>query len=261
MNQTRRRSKVALGEYIFSRLREIGIQSIFGVPRDFNLNLLDHIYKVKGLKLIEIYNELNAAYAADGYTRTHSLPGVLITTYGVGELSASNGIGGAFAEQIPIISIMGMTSLKMQQQRTMIHYTLDDDWDHESFIPISSPIRTAFAVLKNHETIDAEVDRVILAALTSRRPVYLYVPVEVADYLIDASRLESNLEWSIENCARGSDEDAVVDTIIDKLKKSKNPGILVDGLSQRHGALKETRNFIDTLNIPVGAFIHYCRHS
>ena len=40
-------------------------------------------------------NELNASYAADGYARVHDGKlGVLTTTFGVGELSAMNGIAG-----------------------------------------------------------------------------------------------------------------------------------------------------------------------
>ena len=40
-------------------------------------------------------NELNAAYAADGYARVKERSlGVIITTFGVGELSAMNGIAG-----------------------------------------------------------------------------------------------------------------------------------------------------------------------
>jgi hypothetical protein len=35
---------------------------------------------------------------------------LVVTTYGVGELSAINGIAGAFAEQLPIIHIVGNTA-------------------------------------------------------------------------------------------------------------------------------------------------------
>jgi TPP-dependent 2-oxoacid decarboxylase len=35
----------------------------------------------------------------------------VVTTYGVGELSAINGIAGAFAEQLPVIHIVGNTSM------------------------------------------------------------------------------------------------------------------------------------------------------
>src|SRR5271155_671967 len=35
-------SEVPLGQYIFERIRNLGIEHIFGVSRDFNLNPLDH---------------------------------------------------------------------------------------------------------------------------------------------------------------------------------------------------------------------------
>jgi TPP-dependent 2-oxoacid decarboxylase len=35
---------------------------------------------------------------------------VVVTTYGVGELSAINGIAGAFAESLPVIHIVGNTA-------------------------------------------------------------------------------------------------------------------------------------------------------
>lgn len=70
--------------------------------------LLDEIYKVPGLNWIGCCNELNGAYAADGYTRIKNSPGVLITTYAVGELSAMNGVAGAYAEHAGMIHIVGM---------------------------------------------------------------------------------------------------------------------------------------------------------
>lgn len=68
--------------------------------------------KPHDIKLINTCNELNAAYAADGYARikgsihlcsnlTHLGAGCLITTYGVGELSAINGVAGSYAERVP----------------------------------------------------------------------------------------------------------------------------------------------------------------
>ena len=61
--------KIPFGEYILRRLISIGTKSVFGVPGDYNLNLLEYFYK-DGLKddirWIGCGNELNAAYATDG---------------------------------------------------------------------------------------------------------------------------------------------------------------------------------------------------
>ena len=44
--------------------------------------------------------EQGAGYAADSYARLRGL-GALVTTFGVGELSALNAIAGAYAESVP----------------------------------------------------------------------------------------------------------------------------------------------------------------
>ena len=85
---------IPLGLYLWTRIKQVGVNRIFGVPGDFNLTLLDHIYDVEGLEWVGNTNELNAAYAADGYARTMHGAGCLVTTHGVGELSALNGIAG-----------------------------------------------------------------------------------------------------------------------------------------------------------------------
>jgi pyruvate decarboxylase len=72
------------------------------------VSLLDELFKLPELKWLGLCNELNAAYAADGYARIKGLPGVLVTTYAVGELSAMNGVAGAYAEHAGMIHIVGM---------------------------------------------------------------------------------------------------------------------------------------------------------
>jgi pyruvate decarboxylase len=74
------------------------------------VTLLDELFEINDLTWQGMCNELNAAYAADGYARIRGLPGVLVTTYAVGELSALNGIAGAYAEHAGLIHIVGTPS-------------------------------------------------------------------------------------------------------------------------------------------------------
>jgi indolepyruvate decarboxylase len=78
-------------EHVLSRLRDIGITDVFGVPGDFAFAINDAICNHPGVRWVGCCNELNAAYAADGYARIKGVA-ALCTTYGVGELSAINGV-------------------------------------------------------------------------------------------------------------------------------------------------------------------------
>jgi pyruvate decarboxylase len=71
------------------------VKHIFGVPGDFNLGFLDCVEDHPKIEWAGNCNELNASYAADGYARVKDgSPGVVLTTFGVGELSCVNGIAG-----------------------------------------------------------------------------------------------------------------------------------------------------------------------
>lgn len=85
-----------------------GLLDPYMIILTFLVTLLDELFKVQSLNWLGVCNELNGAYAADGYTRIKGIPGVLVTTYAVGELSAMNGVAGAYAEHAGMIHIVGM---------------------------------------------------------------------------------------------------------------------------------------------------------
>ena len=101
--------RMKIGDFLLRRLKEAGVRDLFGVPGDYNLELLQLLLDTGGLKWIGTCSELNASYAADGYARLNGLGAVLVTN-GVGALSAINGVGGSYSEHIPVICIAGSTA-------------------------------------------------------------------------------------------------------------------------------------------------------
>ena len=247
-SQTR---QIPIGAYIFHRLHQIGVSHVFGCPGDFNLNLLDHLYTVPTMKWIGTCNELNGAYAADGYARVRGIPGVLITTYGVGELSAINGIAGAYSEHIPIIHIVGTTSRLARQDRIMIHHTLDENWDHDTFQTMSEPVRSGHAFLLEDANFTKDIDNVIETCVKTRRPVYLYVPMDVPDILVDSEPLQNPLHLEITNDDRGHEEDEFIDEAVRMLTAAEQPVALVDMLAHTYGLVDETTQFLSLTGLQV----------
>lgn len=50
--------KMTIGHFLFRRLREIGVSHIFGVPGDFNLQLLEQLSEIDGIDFVGTCNEL-----------------------------------------------------------------------------------------------------------------------------------------------------------------------------------------------------------
>ena len=64
--------------YVVQRLSELGIDRVFGVPGDYAFPIDDAIEACPSLTWIGCSNELNAAYAADGYARRNGV--AMLTT-------------------------------------------------------------------------------------------------------------------------------------------------------------------------------------
>ena len=79
-----------IGHFLNQRLTALGIQHVFGVPGDFNLSYLEQIEEHDALEFVGNCNELNAAYAADGYARVHGFS-ALVTTALKSPLSSNLG--------------------------------------------------------------------------------------------------------------------------------------------------------------------------
>src|SRR6201993_2434330 len=125
-------------EHVLSRLRETGINCVFGVAGHFAFPIDDAVTANRQMRWIGSCNELNAAYAADGYARIKGFAAVC-TTYGVGELSAINGIAGAYAEHLPVFHLVGSPTMGVQAGRAVLHHTLGNG-EYNLFQRMSEPV-------------------------------------------------------------------------------------------------------------------------
>lgn len=241
--------KISLGRYMWERLHQVGVDTIFGVPGDFNLQFLDSIYHTAGLKFVTNQNELNAAYAADGYARVKGAPGCFVTTHGVGELSALNGVAGAMSEHVKMVHIVGQTTRAMQNNHMMIHHSIGPKPDHQIYTKCSEPVRFAAAELWDIDTAPSEIDRVIRECFVKSGPVYIFLPLDLSAEEVDASLLDTQID--ISPLVNQEAQDAAVKAITSAISAAKHPSLLFDGLVQRFDAVTEARALVDTLSVPV----------
>ncbi|AMD18659.1 HBL243Cp [Eremothecium sinecaudum] len=241
-------SEITLGRYLFERLKQVEVQTIFGLPGDFNLSLLDKIYEVPGMRWAGNANELNAAYAADGYARLKGMS-CIITTFGVGELSALNGIAGSYAEHVGVLHVVGVPSISSQAKQLLLHHTLGNG-DFTVFHRMSANISETTAVLTDITSAPSEIDRCIRTCYITQRPVYLGLPANLVDLMVPASLLSTPIDLSLKpNDAEAEAE--VVESVLQMIANAKNPVILSDACASRHDVKAETKKLIDATQFPA----------
>ncbi|CAI4921706.1 BEM_collapsed_G0021660.mRNA.1.CDS.1 [Saccharomyces cerevisiae] len=211
-------SEITLGKYLFERLKQVNVNTIFGLPGDFNLSLLDKIYEVDGLRWAGNANELNAAYAADGYARIKGLS-VLVTTFGVGELSALNGIAGSYAEHVGVLHVVGVPSISAQAKQLLLHHTLGNG-DFTVFHRMSANISETTSMITDIATAPSEIDRLIRTTFITQRPSYLGLPANLVDLKVPGSLLEKPIDLSLKPNDPEAEKE-VIDTVLELIQNSK----------------------------------------
>jgi len=232
-------------EYLVGRLEELGIKDFFGLPGDYNFNIVYAIQNNPGTNWIGCVNELNAGYAADGYARENGY-GAIVTTYGVGELSAINAIAGSYAENIPVISIVGAPSTKHIENKTLIHHQFNDI-NPQAFIEAFKSVTETCAFLSK-DNAKLEIDRVLRIFVKEKKPVYICIPEDIA--LLDISEREVDYGWISDMKTLQT----VANLIKEKLQKSEHPVILADVLTKRFNAVSKLREFAEKSGIPATNF-------
>lgn len=239
---------ITVGQYVFERLKQLQVNTVFGLPGDFNLCLLDYLYKVDGMRWAGDTNELNASYAADGYARVKGI-GALITTFGVGELSALNGIAGSYAEHVGVVHIVGVASTASQSKQLLLHHTLGNG-DFNVFHRMSSYISKTTAWINDPQSAASEIDRCIREAYISQKPVYIGLPTNLVEEPVPTALLDTPIDLTVQP-NNPSAEQEVLDTVLELIKSAKSPVIIVDSCASRHNVKDETHTLIATTQFPT----------
>ena len=236
---------MTIGDFLLRRLEEAGVGHLFGVPGDFNLELLQQLEDTGTLTWVGTCNELNASYAADGYARLNGLAAFTVTN-AVGALGAINGVAGSFAEHVPVICIAGSIPLRSIERGLSMHNTMGDGtWDR--FLGAFAQVTAAQARLTPSNAV-TEIDRLIRTAWHDKLPVYLELPSDIAylDIQVPAEPLVLEEPPSdperLRSCA---------DAIAGRLSQARSPAILVDLDADRFGVAAEVMALAEKMQLPV----------
>src|SRR6201984_2768192 len=233
---------VNVADYIVERLAAEGIEHCFGVAGDYVFPICDAVDSSAEVKWIGCSNEWNASYAADGYARIRSAA-MLATTYGVGELSAINGVMGAKAERSLVFHVVGMPSYQHQRFPKIAPHTLGDGI-FGNFVNLSAGAACCHAVI-NPDNCVVEMERVIAEARRNNQPAYIAVPSDYA--------LSPVVSADVKPIAARSNEAALqkaMAIIAERVNKAKSVVAFPAFTVSRLGLQKQAQKAIEALGCP-----------
>eukprot|EP00124_Ichthyophonus_hoferi_P000926 Ihof_evm11s40 gene=Ihof_evmTU11s40 len=217
-----------VGTYLARRMIDIGVKDYFVVPGDFNLILLDEILRFpEDLRLVSCCNELNAAYAADGYARANGCA-VIMVTYTVGSLSAINAIAGAYSADLPVVIIAGGPNNLDYGSDRIVHHTTGEANRTQEIRCMETVTCKALEVLHPWNA-PSQIDLAFATAMKEKKPVFLSMACNIV-----RAPVPMPIPFALEGIRKSNPASlkAAIASVVAQWDKAVNP-VLITGVKTK----------------------------
>ena len=238
-----------LTEYLFHRLRELGVGHTFGIPGDFVLPVYA-VQEAVGMPTIVCAHEPGVGFAADAYARLKGL-GVAIVTYGPGADAYINPVRLLQSRAVAAFGQSGRRPWKSRpaELELHLHHVVKT---FESQLQIYREVTVDAAILDDPELAPATIDRVLRSVVKWKRPGYLEIPRDRVRSPVAApvGRLELDPRADDSQSLLGALDEAAAEIGV-MLATARRPVLYVGAGVRRHGLAEQVVRLAERQGLPV----------
>src|SRR3989338_3084989 len=241
-----------LSDFVFKHLENF-TDTVFLLSGGGIMHLVDSLGKSK-LDAICCNHEQAAAIAAEGYARIKNDIGVVLVTTGPGGTNAITGVAGAWLDSIPMLVISGQVKMdNIAPRKNGVPQVRAIGFQELNVIDIVKPITKYTVTVENPDDIKYEIEKAIYLAKSGRPgPVWIEIPLDIQAANVDTKKLKKFTP------APQSEFDTPripIKLVVEKLKQSKRPLMLVGNGIRLAGGEKALWKLIEKLKINVATTI------
>ena len=259
--------KIKGAELFIKCLEEEGVEYIFGLPGEENLDFLECLCKSNKIKLILTRHEQGAGFMAATYGRLTGKAGVCLTTLGPGATNLVTSAAYAQLGGMPLVMITGQKPIKNTKQGKFQILDVVDlmqpitKYTHQisSANMIASEVREAFRLAEEERpgAVHLELPEDIASEETRRRPLLKSIvrrPIPDEKSINQAVELIERSKKPILVLGGGANRTSTSNMLLEFVEKTKIPFITTQlgkgALNERH------ENFLGCAALSNGDFVH-----
>ena len=225
-----------VAELLVKCLENEGVEYIFGVPGEENLDVMDALLE-SNIEFVVTRHETGAAFMAGIYGKLTGKPGVCLATLGPGATNLLTGVATANMDHQPVIAITGQAGLDRQHKISHQYYDL---------VSIYEPATKWNTQIKKGDIVPEVVRKAFRVATQEKQgAVHIDLPEDVAAMEVKGTPLNLTDHTMSEASER------VIKDAADVIQQAKKPLILAgDGIA-RGKAAENLRLMAEKASIPV----------
>lgn len=217
-------------------LENEGVEYIFGVPGEENLDLMDALLD-SSIRFVTCRHEQGAAFMADVYGRLTGRAGVCLATLGPGATNLVTGVADANMDHAPLVAIAGQAGTNRLHKES--HQVLDLELMFQPITKYSSRLLTP-------NIIPEVVRKAFKLAQTEKTgATFIEFPENIAKMPIDEVPLP------VKHPVQPEPPQDCVEYAAELISEARNPIILAGNGVVRARAWKHLADFAAKLNIPI----------
>ncbi|WP_174727064.1 acetolactate synthase large subunit [Mesobacillus harenae] len=225
-----------VAELLIKSLESEGVEYIFGVPGEENLDIMDALLE-SDIEFVVTRHETSAAFMAGTYGRLTGKPGVCLATLGPGATNLLTGVANANMDHNPIIAITGQAGLDRQHKISHQYYDL---------VSLYEPVTKWNTQIKKGEIVPEAVRKAFRVA-SQEKPgaTHLDLPEDVAAMEVEGSPL------NLTDHPLSEASERIIKEASDIIEQAKRPLILAGNGVSRGKASESLRSMAEKASIPV----------
>ncbi|MFL9900726.1 thiamine pyrophosphate-binding protein [Paraburkholderia fungorum] len=227
------------GRILVDALARNGADTVYCVPGESYLAVLDALHDAHGIRTITTRHEGAASNMADAYGKLTGRPGICFVTRGPGATHASNGVHTASEDSTPMILFIG------QVERGFIGRGAFQEVDYRQMF---GGIAKWVTQIDSIERIPEIIAKAYSVAMSGRPgPVVIALPEDV---LFDSAEVNDALPVRI---AQAAPEPQAMDALRTLLAQAERPLVIVGGTGWNADACAALKRFVHANRLPVAA--------
>jgi acetolactate synthase-1/2/3 large subunit len=235
-----------LADYVFSYLADLGLKNVFFLPGGGAMHLNNALYKETRISAISMLHEQGASIAAEGYARSSGQFGVCLVTSGPGATNAITGVTGAWFESTPMLIISGQVKRADLKGSSGLRQLGTQELD---IVEIVKSITKYATCIQDPNAIKYELEKALFLMCNGRKgPVWIDIPLDVQASEISFNNL---IGYAPDEPPCISVYDDAITEVINSLKISKRPVLIVGNGIHSSNAERELINLIESINLPT----------
>jgi acetolactate synthase-1/2/3 large subunit len=230
------------GQLIVDALQIHGVDTIFGVPGESYLPVLDALHD-SAIRFIINRQEGGAAFMADAYGKMTGKPGICFVTRGPGATNASIGVHTAYQDSTPMILFIGQVG--------------NDFVEREAFQEIDyrrmfGPMAKWVAQIDRADRVPEYIARAFQVATSGRPgPVVLALP---EDMLAQTVEVADTLHYTP---VQAYPSPAQLSQLRSMLEAAERPVLILGGSGWDQTACTQLREFAELNHLPVACAFRF----